>query len=127
MGRKRKEKDGIFDRIGEEVNLEKCPECSEHPDCFCHLNGKCTALNASGGQGCVFYKPTERALEEGRTAYRKLKAAKRHDLIQRYIKAYTAMGFLDEEIVAADEKIKEFEAFRHADFRKLMTQVPGFS
>ena len=66
-------------------------------------------------------------MEEGRTAYRKLKAAKRHDLIQRYIKAYTAMGFLDEEIVAADEKIKEFEAFRHTDFRKLMTQVPGFS
>ena len=38
-----------------------------------------------------------------------------------------AMGFLDEEIVAANEKARELEAFRLADFRKLMTQVPGFS
>ena len=127
MGRKRIKKGGITDRIGEEVNLEKCPECREYPDCFCHLNGKCTALNANGGQGCVFYKPVEKALEEGRAAYRKLKGAKRHDLIRRYIKAYMAMGFLDEEIEAADKKIKEFEVFRHTDFRKLMTQVPGFS
>ena len=127
MGRKRIKPVGTTDRIGEEVNLDKCPECSEHPDCFCHLNGKCTALNACGGQGCVFYMPAEKAFKEGRAAYRKLKEMKRHNLIQRYIKAYTAMGFLDEELEAADEKIKEFEAFRHTDLRKLMTQVPGFS
>ena len=126
MGRKRKEKDGIFDRIGEEVNLEKCPECSEHPDCFCHLNGKCTALNASGGQGCVFYKPLEQALEESRMVYRKLKRIKRYDLIQRYIKVYMAMGILDDEIEAETEKIKEIEAFRHMDLQMLITQIPGF-
>ena len=127
MGRKRIKPIGTMDRIGEEVNLEKCPECREHPDCFCHLKGKCTALNACSGQGCVFYKPAEKALDECRTAYRKLKEMKRHDLIQRYIKAYTAMGFVDEEIAVAEKKIKELEAFRHTDFRKLMTQVPGFS
>lgn len=55
MGRKKKEKVGTFDRIGEEVNLEKCPECLEHPDCFAWMEGRCTALNESGGQGCVFY------------------------------------------------------------------------
>ena len=126
MGRKRKEKDGIFDRIGEEVNLEKCPECSEHPDCFCHLNGKCTALNASGGQGGVFYKPLEQALEESRMVYRKLKRIKRYDLIQRYIKVYMAMGILDDEIEAETEKIKEIEAFRHMDLQMLITQIPGF-
>ena len=127
MGRKRIRQIGTTDRIGEEVNLDKCPECGEHPDCFCYLEGKCTALNACGGQGCVFYKPVSDALEEGRAAYRKLREKGRHDLIQRYVKAYTAMGFLDEEIEAANEKARELEAFRLADFRKLMTQVPGFS
>ena len=127
MGRKRIREEKPRDRIGEEVNFEKCPECSEHPDCFCYIEGKCTALNVSGGQGCVFYKPTAEALREGRAAYRKLREEKRHDLIRRYIKAYTAMGFLDEEIEAANEKSKEFETLRHADYRKLMGQVPGVS
>ena len=127
MGRKRIRDQKPKDRLGEDVNLEKCPECPEHPDCFSCLEGRCTALNAGGGQGCVFYKPAEKGLAEARTAYRKLKEKGRHDLVQRYVKAYTAMGFLDEEIEAADEKAREFEAFRQADFRSLMTQVPGFS
>ena len=54
MGRKKKEKVGSFDRIGEEVNLEKCPECVEHPDCFAWMEGRCTALKESGGRGCAF-------------------------------------------------------------------------
>ena len=33
MGRKKKEKVGSFDRIGEEVNLEKCPECAFSESC----------------------------------------------------------------------------------------------
>ena len=126
MGRKRIKQIGDLDRIGEEVNLEKCPECGEHPDCFCNIKGKCTALNASGGQGCVFYKTLEQALEESRMVYRKLKRIKRYDLIQRYIKVYMAMGILDDEIEAETEKIKEIEAFRHMDLQMLITQIPGF-
>ena len=57
MGRKKKEKVGSFDRIGEEVNLEKCPECVEHPDCFAWMDGRCTALKESGCRGCVFLLP----------------------------------------------------------------------
>jgi hypothetical protein len=54
MGRKKKEKVGSFDRIGEEVNLEKCPECVEHPDCFAWMDGRCTALKERE-VGAVFF------------------------------------------------------------------------
>ena len=127
MGRKRKEKDGIYDRLGEEVNLEKCPECPEHTDCFSCLEGRCTALNASGGQGCSFYKPAEKGIEDCRAAYERLKKAGRYDLIRKYIKAYMAMGFLDDEIEEEEQKTKKLEDYRESDFRELMTQVPGFS
>ena len=54
MGRKKKEKVGSFDRIGEEVNLEKCPECVEHSDCFAWMEGRCTALKEAE-VGAVFF------------------------------------------------------------------------
>ena len=123
MGRKRKEKAGIFDRLGEAVNLEKCPECPEHTDCFSCLDGRCTALNVSGGQGCVFYKPTERAIEEARALYRQLREAGRTDLIQKYVKAYTAMGLLDVDIEEAEQKAVEFESFRDSDFQSLLAEM----
>ena len=49
--------------------MDKCPECAEHPDCFACINGKCTALSENGGQGCVFYKPEQQALQEVQRAY----------------------------------------------------------
>ena len=126
MGRKKKEKIGIYDRLGEEVNLEKCPECQEHTDCFSCLEGRCTALNASGGQGCSFYKPAEKGIEDSRAVYQRLKEAGRHDLIRKYIKAYVAMGFLDDEIDEEGKKVKRLEDYRESDFRNLMSQIPGF-
>lgn len=100
MGRKKKEKVGSFDRIGEEVNLEKCPECVEHPDCFAWMEGRCTALKESGGRGCVFYCPAEKAIAEARVCFRKLMEQHRTDLIQKYFKSLSALGLLDEEIDA---------------------------
>ena len=129
MGRKQKEKVGVYDRLGEEVNLDKCPDCLEHTDCFSCLEGKCTALNVSGGQGCPFYKPAEKGIEDCRSAYHRLKKARRYDLIEKYIKAYVAMGFLDDEI----EQIEQTEATgsdeltgpdEADDFSKLTAQVP---
>ena len=71
MGRKRTRffENITYDRIGEPVNMDKCPECAEHPDCFACINGKCTALSENGGQGCVFYKPEQQALQEVQRAY----------------------------------------------------------
>ena len=100
MGRKKKEKVGSFDRIGEEVNLEKCPECVEHPDCFAWMEGRCTALKETGGRGCVFYCPAEKAIAEARMCIRKLMEQHRTDLIQKYFKSLSALGQLDEEIDA---------------------------
>ena len=97
MGRKRKIlfEDITYDRIGEPVNMDKCPECAEHPDCFACIEGKCTALSECGGQGCVFYKPEQQAIQEALRAYQMLKGKKRYDLIQKYIKAFTALGAKD--------------------------------
>ena len=127
MGRRKKERNGIYDRIGEEVNLEKCPVCREHTDCFAWLDGKCTALSVSGGQGCSFYKPADKGVEDCRNVYMRLKAAGRYDLIQKYIKFYTRMGFIDEEIEKAEQESREMEKWEDADFKSLMTQIPGFS
>ncbi len=126
MGRKKKERIGTYDRIGEEVNLEKCPECLEHTDCFSCLDGRCTALNASGGQGCSFYKSAEKGIDDTGAAYQVLKKARRYDLIGKYIKAYEAMGLLDDEIEEEEQKAKRWEDYRKLDFSNLMSQVPGF-
>ena len=127
MGRRKKERNGIYDRLGEEVNLEKCPECREHSDCFSCLEGRCTALSVCGGQGCSFYKPKEKAIDDFRDSYRRLKESGRYDLIQKYIKFYTVMGFLDEEIEVEERETRRLDAYRDSDFSALMKQVPGFS
>ncbi len=122
----KKEKTGIYDRTGEKVNLEKCPECLEHTDCFSCLEGRCTALNTSGGQGCPFYKPAEKGINDTGAAYQRLKKDRRYDLIGKYIKAYEAMGFLDDEIEEEERKAKRLEDYRESDFSNLMSQIPGF-
>ena len=120
MGRKKKEvnvkKKLVYDRIGEPVNLEKCPECAEHPDCFAYINGKCTALNESGGQGCVFYKPEQQALQEVQRAYKVLKANKRFDLIYKYMKALTALGATAQEFDAGESIIAKLDEYAAEDF-----------
>ena len=117
MGRKRKNffENVTFDRIGEPVKLEKCPECAEHPDCFACINGKCTALSECGGQGCVFYKPEHQALQEVRRAYQVLKENKRYDLIAKYLKALTALGATAQEFDAGEGIMADLNEYAAED------------
>ena len=117
MGRKRKNffENVTFDRIGEPVNLEKCPECAEHSDCFACIGGKCTALSESGGQGCVFYKPEHQALQEVRRAYQVLKENKRYDLIAKYLKALTALGATAQEFDAGEGIMADLNEYAAED------------
>ena len=118
MGRKKTRffENNTYDRIGEPVKLDKCPECAEHPDCFACIDGKCTALNESGGQGCVFYKPEQQALQEVQRAYRVLKENKRYDLIAKYRKALTALGATAQEFDAGESIMEELDEYAAEDF-----------
>ena len=127
MGRKRKNffENVTFDRIGEPVNLEKCPECAEHSDCFACIGGKCTALSESGGQGCVFYKPEQQALQEVQRAYRVLKENKRYDLIAKYRKALTALGATAQEFDAGESITEELDEYAAEDFEAQLEAMAG--
>ena len=118
MGRKKTRfiENITYDRIGEPVNMDKCPECAEHPDCFACIDGKCTALNESGGQGCVFYKPEQQALQEVQRGYQVLKENKRYDLIAKYMKALTALGATAPEFDDGDRIMEELDEFAAEDF-----------
>ena len=117
MGRKRKNfiENITYDRIGEPVNMDKCPECAEHPDCFACIDGKCTALNEGGGQGCVFYKPEQQALQEVQRAYQVLKENKRFDLIYKYMKALDALGATEQEFDAGESIMDELDEYAAED------------
>lgn len=125
MGRKRKNffEDTTYDRIGEPVKLDKCPECAEHPDCFACINGKCTALSESGGQGCVFYKPEQQALQEVQRAYRVLKDNKRFDLIAKYMKALTALGATAQDFDAGESIMDELNKFAAEDLAERLDDM----
>lgn len=125
MGRKKKGVGGPFDRIGEPLNLEKCPACFEHTDCFACIDGRCTALNESGGQGCIFFKPYDEAVRENTDAYRKLKNSKRYDLIRKYSKAYVAFGVEDDEFAEGSAISEELEVFEAADYTAQMKEAAG--
>ena len=118
MGRKKTRffENITYDRIGEPVNMDKCPECAEHPDCFAHIDGKCTALSESGGQGCVFYKPEQQAFQEVQRAYQVLKENKRYDLIFKYMKALTALGATAQEFDAGESIMAELDEYTAEDF-----------
>ena len=118
MGRKREREIGPVDRLGEEINLEKCPQCPDHPDCFACIEGRCTALKESGGEGCIFYKPTETAIAENKQIYQHLKEIGRHDLIVKYIKTETKLGMLNAEMEAAAYQSKQLQAFEASDFEE---------
>ena len=127
MGRKKKERKCVYDRMGNEIDPGKLPECPEHKDCFACLDGKCTALNTGGGKNCVFYKPAEKALSECRDAFRKLKEQGRYDIIGKYFKIYEAMGLLDEEIEEENRQGLRQAPYNDVDLGSLMAQVPRFS
>jgi len=122
MGRKRIKAEGSKDRIGETIDLARCPTCEEHPDCLACMEGKCTALSISGGQGCVFYKPAEVELAQSKASYRRLKEEGKHDLISKYIKPLTALGVLDDEISEAEAVGRTMEEFEAADYEKQLKE-----
>ena len=123
MGRKRIRELKPLDKIGEEVDLDKCLICAEHPDCFSCMNGKCTALK-SVDEDCVFYCPEQKAIDEAKLAYRRLKETRRFDLIRKYIKTFTALGVLDEEIDGFDREADALNVYEAADLDALMKQAP---
>lgn len=127
MGRKRKNfiENITYDRIGEPVNMDKCPECAEHPDCFACIDGKCTALNESGGQGCVFYKPEQQALQEVQRAYQVLKENKRFDLIAKYMKALDALGATEQEFDAGESIMDELDEYAAEDYAAQLEAMAG--
>ena len=127
MGRKRKNfiENITYDRIGEPVNMDKCPECAEHPDCFACIDGKCTALNESGGQGCVFYKPEQQALQEVQRAYQVLKENKRFDLIYKYMKALDALGATEQEFDAGESIMAELDEYAAEDYAAQLEAMAG--
>ncbi len=123
MGRKRKEKIGTVDKIGEPVDLEKCPVCMEHTDCFSCLEGRCTALKESGGTACVFYKPEEKAMMENKQIYMELREKGRGDLIREHAVVFMALGVLDDEIRDADRTADDLESFRMTDYKKALDEA----
>lgn len=120
-------KDMVRDRIGELVDLNKCPVCTAHTDCFGNINGKCTALNDSGvcnGQGCVFYKNRNQALAENKTAFKKLVQTRRYDLINKYGKQLAALGAMDDEAMNISiDGIEDLEVFAEADYQQQMEEL----
>ena len=127
MGRKRKILfvDTTYDRIGEPVNMEKCPECAEHPDCFACIEGKCTALSESGGQGCVFYMPEQQAIQEVQRGYQVLKENRRFDLIAKYRKALTALGATAQEFDAGESIMAELDEYAAEDYAAQLEAMAG--
>ena len=124
MGRMRKIKTGTYDRIGEKVNLDKCPQCGWYSDCFACMDGYCTALSEVMGDRCSFYKSYDDAKAEVIQSYQRLKAAQRYDLIQKYIKQLTALGALDGEILELAQKGLEIDKALLMEFHVLNELAP---
>ena len=113
MSRKRINEVKPLDVIGEPIDLDRCPDCHDNPDCFSCIDGKCTALNESGGRNCVFYCPRERAIEFTRTSYHRLKEKGRVDLILKYMKLFSSLGAMDEEITDFVKTTDELEMLKN--------------
>jgi hypothetical protein len=128
MGRKKKDgtaKPMLIDKLGEKVEMEKCPECFEHTDCFACIQERCTALKESGGQGCVFYKPSAIAEDENMKTGMKLIESGNTDAIAKYRKTLMALGCFDDEISAEELFEAELSAFAEEDFKKQMQEAAG--
>ena len=127
MGRKKTRffENITYDRIGEPVNMDKCPECAEHPDCFACIDGMCSALSESGGQGCVFYKPEQQALQEVQRGYQVLKENSRFDLIAKYRKALAALGATAQEFDAGESIMAELDEYAAEDYAAQLEAMAG--
>ena len=127
MGRKKTRffENITYDRIGEPVNMDKCPECAEHPDCFACIDGMCSALSESGGQGCVFYKPEQQALQEVQRGYQVLKENRRFDLIAKYRKALTALGATTQEFDSGESIMAELDEYAAEDYAAQLEAMDG--
>ena len=118
MSRKEIKEVKPLDVIGEPVDLDRCPDCHDYPDCFSCMDGKCTALKESGGRSCVFYCPRERAIEFTKDSYQRLKEQGRIDLIMKYIKVFSLLGALDEEISDFDRTADELDLVKTESCRE---------
>lgn len=125
MGRKKMETTEVktYDRLGEAVELDKCPVCTAHPDCFSNIGGHCTALKECDGEGCVFFKKTEVAIAQCKAAYRKMKEEGRTDLILKYQKTLMALGAFDDEIEVSDTIVAEMKAYEERDYQKQFEEL----
>lgn len=125
MGRKKMETGKVryYDRLGEAVDLEKCPICTAHPDCFSNIEGRCTALKECEGEACVFFKKTEVAIAQSKAAYRKMKEEGRTDLILKYQKTLMALGAFDDEIDVSDTVVAEMKAYGERDYKKQFEEL----
>lgn len=123
MGRKKIEKNELRDRIGEKLDLNQCPLCNTHTDCFAWMDGYCTALNECGGEQCPFYKPADQAVAEAKACYASLKARGKEDVIARYSKQLAAIGAMDDELNEAEQAADDLEAFADCDFKQIMEEV----
>ena len=118
------DKNMVRDSIGELVDLNKCPICTAHTDCFGNIGGRCTALNVAGGRGCAFYKNRDQALAENRAAFRYMMQNRRYDLISKYGKQLAAIGAMDDE--AMDDSIEggcNLDAFAEADYQRQLEEM----
>ena len=114
----------IRDRVGEMTDLNACPVCASHTDCFANIEGHCTALRKTDEvTECPFYKNAEENIAEAKRCYQRLKDKGRSDLISMYIKPLSAMGMLDDEIEAAAEYGEEFENFRESNYQEQLEKM----
>lgn len=114
----------IRDRVGETTDLNACPFCTSHTDCFANIEGHCTALRKTDETTeCPFYRNAEENIAEAKRCYQWLKDKGRSDLISMYIKPLSAMGMLDDEIEAAAEYGEEFENFRERNYQEQLAKM----
>ena len=126
MGRPSK-KHKITDRVGERVDPETLPICNTHPDCFAWMEGRCTALNAKANtDNCGFYMTNEEAMAACKRCYKRLRDQDRTDLIAKYIKSLTALGLLDEEIVAAEKYGEQFDSFEETNYQEQLEKAMSY-
>lgn len=85
------------ERLGEYLELQGCPACSGHTDCFAWSEGRCTVLKEANDKECVFYKPMEQVRKENQAIYEKLVKNKRYDLLEKYQFIYADLGIEDPE------------------------------
>ena len=120
----RRKKD-IRDPAGRPVDLDECPDCSDHPDCFAWRVGKCMALNTVE-KPCSFYRNAEENRTEIQTCYELLVQRGRSDLIRKYKSSLIAFGVFDQEFQDAGDFASELAEYRKKDYQdQLLRALEG--